>query len=53
MSVLEGIIMSEIYIVKDCCDNKLVAIFTNEDDCNAFMDIDMEPWMYTKIELVI
>ena len=51
MSVLEGIIMNEIYIVKDCSNDKLIAIFTNEDDCNAF--IDMEPCMYTKIELVI
>lgn len=43
--------MSEIYIVKDCYNDKLIAIFTNEDDCNAF--IDMESCMYTKIELVV
>lgn len=51
MSVLEGIIMNEIYIVKDCSNDKLIAIFTNENDCNAF--ISMDPFMYTKIELVI
>lgn len=51
-NLLEGETMSEIYIVKDdCCNDKLIAIFTNEDDCDSF--IDMNSYMYQKIKLVI